>query len=137
MGPRIAALVVLVLLAGAQPSAAAITEFPLPTSSSTPSGITTGPDGNLWVTESSASRIARVTPAGAVTEFILPAGREPLGIAAAGGFVFFTERSGDRIGRLDPSAADIQASITEFVVSGAGSQPTGIATGPDGNLWFT
>ncbi len=31
--------------------------------------ITTGPDGNLWVTEETADRIARITPAGVVTEF--------------------------------------------------------------------
>lgn len=134
-----AALAVLALLVLAGPSAAAISEFPLITNSS-PVGITTGPDGNLWVAESSADRIARVTPAGAVTEFTLPASREPLDIASAGGLVWFTERTGDRIGRLDPNAgsiAGIQASIVEFIVPGTGSRPTGIASGPDGNVWFT
>ena len=39
------------------------------TATSDPLGITTGPDGNLWVAESGVNQIARLTPAGAVTEF--------------------------------------------------------------------
>ena len=35
-----------------------------------PSGITAGPDGNLWFTEAAAT-IGRITPAGTVTEFPL------------------------------------------------------------------
>src|SRR4051812_39068950 len=140
MCTRLAALAVFFLLAGADPSAAAISEFSLNNPASTPSGITQGADGNVWVAEASASRIARVTPGGTVTEFTLPAGREPLDITSAGGLVWFTERLGDRIGRLNPSAgsdAGIQGSIAEFAVAGGGSQPTGIAAGPDGNVWFT
>jgi virginiamycin B lyase len=130
----------LLSLATAQAAAAAISEFPLPTPGSAPTGITAGPDGNLWAVEAGASRIVRVTPGGQPTEFTLPAGREPREIASAGGFVWFTERSGDRVGRLTPGAgsdAAVQSSIVEFVVPGVGSDPTGIATGPDGNLWFT
>ena len=36
---------------------------------SAPAGITAGPDGNLWFTESDASRIGRITPAGVASEF--------------------------------------------------------------------
>ena len=36
---------------------------------SAPQGITSGPDGNLWFTESDASRIGRITPAGVASEF--------------------------------------------------------------------
>jgi streptogramin lyase len=137
VGPRVAALAVLLLLAGAEPSAAAINEFPLPTAGGSPTGVATGTDGNVWLTEASASRIARVTPAGTATEFALPAGREPLEIVSAGGLLWFTERAGDRIGRIDPNAADVQGSLAEFSVPGAGSHPTGITAGPDGALWFT
>ena len=38
-----------------------ITEFPIPTISSFPTGITAGPDGNLWFTESSGDKIGRIT----------------------------------------------------------------------------
>jgi virginiamycin B lyase len=129
----------LFLAATAPEARAAISEFPLGTSSSTPTGIVATPDGNLWVAQTSASRIARVTPAGVTTEFTLAAGREPFGLTVAGGLLYFTERGGDRIGRINPFAgsdAAIQATITEFTVL-AGGAPTGIVAGSDGALWFT
>ena len=131
--------VVLVALGGSRASAA-VAEFPLTTPNSAPTSIVPGPDGNLWVAESDTSRIARVTPGGAVTEFTLPAGREPIDLAVASALLFFTERAGNRIGRLDPGAgsdAAIQASLVEFGVPTAASAPTSIVAGPDGNLWFT
>ena len=54
-----------------------------------------------------------------------------------GGFVWFTEVDGNRIGQLDPSAGNVQASIVEFAVPTAASKPTSITAGPDGNAWFT
>lgn len=38
-----------------------ITEFPIPTVAAAPSGIAAGPDGNLWFTQQSATRIGRIT----------------------------------------------------------------------------
>jgi hypothetical protein len=55
-----------VLLAGWETAGAAgpsITEFSVPTAASNPSGITAGPDGNLWFTEFNANKIGRITPA--------------------------------------------------------------------------
>src|SRR5215207_11706 len=142
-GPRHAGLAIglalLFILAAAHPALGAVSEFALPTGSSEPAGIAPGPDGNLWAVERAASRVVRVTPTGAATEFALPAGREPLDIVAAGGFIWFTERTGDRIGRLDPGAgsdAAVQASVVEFVLPGAGSRPTSIASGAEA-VWFT
>ncbi len=37
-----------------------ITEYPIPTSSSYPIGITAGPDGNLWFTEGEGNKIGRL-----------------------------------------------------------------------------
>jgi virginiamycin B lyase len=121
----------------AQPASAAVTEFGLATANSQPAGIATGPDGNLWAASSGSDRIVRISPAGARTEFTLPAGRAPRDVASVGALIWFTEVNGDRVGRLDPAAGDIQASIVEFVVPGAGSKPTSISAGPDGNAWFT
>ncbi len=53
----------------AQPT---IIEYPLPTAAATPAGITTGPDGNLWFTESAANKIGTITPSGEIHEFPLP-----------------------------------------------------------------
>ncbi len=74
------------------------------------------------------------TVPGVITEFTVPtAGSQPGGIAAGpDGNVWFTESSGNKIGRITPAGV-----ITEFTVPTAGSQPIGIAAGPDGNLWFT
>ncbi len=38
-----------------------ITVFPVPTMSSHPNGITAGPDGNLWFTDSSGNTVGRVS----------------------------------------------------------------------------
>jgi streptogramin lyase len=53
---------------------AALKQFKVPTADSQPRAITNGSDGNRWFTEgteftSAPAKIARVTPAGAVTEF--------------------------------------------------------------------
>jgi streptogramin lyase len=42
-------------------TAGTITEFPIPTANSQPRGITAGPDGNLWFTESSGDKIGRIS----------------------------------------------------------------------------
>jgi hypothetical protein len=41
-----------------------LTEFPVPTSNSAPTGIALGSDGNLWFTEVGANKIGRITTAG-------------------------------------------------------------------------
>jgi streptogramin lyase len=112
----------------------AIAEFLVPTAPGHPYGIAAGPDGNLWFTEDLASRIGRITPAGAITEFPLPAaGSVPAGIAAGpDGNLWFTEFERSRVGRITPAGA-----ITEFLIPTAGSGPARITAGPDGNLWFT
>jgi streptogramin lyase len=110
------------------------TEFPIPTPNSGPTGIATGPDGNLWFTETSAGKIGRITTGGTVSEFALPNPRdEPEGIAQGpDGNLWFTEVFGDAIGRISTNGE-----ITEFPLPSEVSRPTGIASGPDRNLWFT
>src|SRR6266508_2761442 len=46
--------------------------FPIPSANSMPIEITLGPDGNLWFTESNRSKVARITPAGVITEYPTP-----------------------------------------------------------------
>jgi hypothetical protein len=66
--------------------------------------IAAGADGSVWITESSDDKIARVTPNGTVTEFlVLTAGSQPFGIAAGpDGALWFTERKAGKIGKLTP-----------------------------------
>src|SRR5262245_45830415 len=89
-------------VAKAQPP---ITEFPVPTTSSTPTTIVVGPDGNLWFTEQGADKIGRITPTGVVTEFTVPPpGSFPVGIAAGpDGNLWFTLAVGNQIGRITPA----------------------------------
>ena len=91
-------------------------------------------DGNYWHTQPAANRVARMTPAGTVTEYALPsAASNPFDIVAgADGNMWFTELDGGRIGRITPNGG-----ITEFPLPNTSSQPRGIAAGPDGNIWFT
>jgi virginiamycin B lyase len=78
-----------------------IHQFPV---SSSPWGITAGPDGNLWFTEHSGNKIGRITPAGVITEFPIPTRRSgPFGITAGpDGNLWFTETNGNKIGAFDP-----------------------------------
>src|SRR5713101_2953032 len=56
-----------------------------PTANSGPFGITAGPDGNLWFTESEANQLGRITPESPniISEFPIPTLQSvPLGITA-------------------------------------------------------
>ena len=56
---------------------ATIVEYALPSDTPRPTGITSGPDGNLWFAEQNTNNIGRITTAGVVTEFALPANSSP------------------------------------------------------------
>jgi streptogramin lyase len=108
-------------------------EFTVPTANSSPLNITTGPDGNLWFTESGAAKIGRITTDGIVTEFALAdRSSRPVGITPGpDGNVWFADDSANKVGRITTDGT-----ITEFAIPTANSRPLGIAAGPDGNLWF-
>jgi virginiamycin B lyase len=87
------------------------TEFPIPAGPSGPDGITTGPDGALWFTETGANQIGRITTAGVITKFKIPtAGSEPVNITTGpDGALWFTEYFVNQIGRITADGV-----ITEF-----------------------
>src|SRR5262249_5317872 len=68
------------------------------------------------------------------TEYPIPTtGSYPNGITAGpDGNLWFTEYTGNKIGRINTGGA-----ITEYPIPTADSVLSGIALGPDGNLWFT
>ena len=75
------------------PTTHAITEFPLPTADSSPAGITTGPDGNLWFTEWT-NQIGMINPTtDAITEFPIPTAQSGPAAITTGpdGNLWFTE----------------------------------------------
>src|SRR5262245_27516146 len=95
-----------------------ISQFPIPTSNSTPSGVATGPDGNLWFIELTADKIGRITTDGVITEFPIPTAEcTPYGIAAGpDGNLWFTESSfsANKVGRITTDGV-----ITEFSIPSA------------------
>jgi streptogramin lyase len=121
-----------------------VKEFLLPTTNTLPTGITKGPDGNLWFTESADinsgsmstyfGKVGYITPGGRINEFLLPAANsDPLMITSGpDGNLWFTDAGTNQIGRISPAGK-----LTEFPIPTANSLPTGITSGPDGNLWFT
>ena len=118
------------------PSAAVFTTIQLPSANTYLGGITTGPDSNLWLTECDPDKIARVTTDGTITEFQVPTPNAcPASIISGpDGAVWFVENAA--IGRITTAGV-----ITEFPVpapplAGSASGPSGLAFGPDGNLWF-
>ena len=102
-----------------------------------PSGITTGPDGNLWFTESAnPGAIGRMSTTGVLTEFTggaLTHDGAPTDIVAGDdGNLYFTENHGSgELGRITPTGV-----ITEFTTN-LTNAPLGITAGGDGNIWFT
>jgi hypothetical protein len=88
--------------------------------------MTAGPDGSVWFTE--GQKIARITPAGALTEFPVP---PPDVFITAGpdGNLWFSAQPG-KIRRITPSGA-----VTLFPLPPK-AQIGGLAAGSDGRVWF-
>lgn len=110
-----------------------VTEFAIATANAKPLGMTTGPDGNLWFTETESHKIGKMTTQGdLLAEYDIPGSHPyPVGIVAgADGNLWFADAGESRIGRMT-----VDGVFTGFMV--ASSEPAGIAAGPDGNIWFT
>jgi virginiamycin B lyase len=74
----------------------------VPAPGSSPFGITTGPGGYLWFTESNEDRIGRVTTDGVVREGAQKPGIAPTDITAGpDGNMWFTESDGNAIAAHD------------------------------------
>jgi virginiamycin B lyase len=129
----ILAIVMILMFAFPLAALAATPEYPIPTASSHPYAIVSGPDGALWFTESAGNKIGRSSASGAITEFPIPTpGGNPHGIASTSDSVWFTEWATNKIGRLT-----MTGTFSEFGIPTPNSGPWGIALGPDGALWFT
>ncbi|WP_456115199.1 Vgb family protein [Streptomyces broussonetiae] len=110
-----------------------ITEFPLPSDSELPGGITAGP-GGMWLTAAGSIAVERIGSTGRVTRFPLPGpGSGPSGITRGpDGGIRYADQSG-RIGRVDA-----QGRVTAFPVpDGSTKVPFRLASGPDRAVWFT
>ena len=105
-------------------SLATITEYPIPNGTTSLGnglfGITGGPDGNVYFTDTQDNAIGQVTPSGVITELPLP--------ASSGGF-FKNGLDGIVLG----SGGELV--FTESTQGGQG--PDQITAAGDGTLWWT
>jgi virginiamycin B lyase len=116
------------------PKSGEITVIPLGRGSR-PHGVIVGPDGAPWVTDGGLDAIVTVDPLShEVTTFPLPEGRAGANLNTATfdaqGVLWFTGQSGI-YGRLDPDVGAVEV----FDAPG-GPGPYGIATCPDGTVWY-
>jgi virginiamycin B lyase len=142
-------LIGLLLVVGAaltMPAAAlAIDEFTIPSLASLPTGITAGPDGNVWFVEYNGNKVGRITPNGEVTEFTIPfAGGSSAPqeiVAGPDGALWFTAYGTNKIGRVTTDGTFDPPDGYSFSAQGGFYGPDGITVGPDGSggraIWFT
>jgi virginiamycin B lyase len=112
-----------------------VTEFAIPTAASNPQNIISAADGRLWFTESAGSKIGAITTSGTFTEYsTLFATDGPQGLVDRGdGNVWYVGLSGNHVGYQGISSGV----AGETTIPTAASQPYGIATAPDNNLYFS
>jgi len=120
-----------------------IYQFSIPTAANKPRYIAAGSDGNMWFTEQPGNAVARITPAGVVTEFPVPTpnafdtqGQGPHIIGASDGNLWFTESgaTANKIAKITTTGT-----ITEFSTLFApppADQPFGLVDRGDGNIWY-
>ncbi len=128
--PILLALLALAVLPSAA-SAAPVVDGVFPngsTLSDKPGYLTLGPDGNIWAVIGT-TKVARVTPQGAVTEFDPNNLGNMTGITAGPDGNLWVTADGD-IGRFSPS--DPENSGVLYTIA---SFDRGITVGPDNNLW--
>ena len=113
-----------------------LVEYPIPGGGS-PFKVASQSPGHIWFTLPDRNAIGELVVVAAddfdFTIHAIPtANSEPYDLVYADGFVWFTERAANQIGRLDTSDGSIQ----EFAVPTANSSPTGIDAAPNGDIWF-
>src|SRR5262249_42841808 len=119
------------------PTTHAIAEFPVPTATSFPLGITAAPDDNLWFTELEGNNIGQINPTThAIAEFPIPTpNSSPFGIAAGpDGNLWFTELNVNKIGQLVLKPA---ATAPDLALKGTVSVPNPLTVGSNATFNFT
>ncbi len=101
----------LLALTTASPAEAAVTVYPVPTSSAGLGRITTAPDGSMWFLEEDANKVGRITTSGHLQEFALPPTDSTVDGPAKGmdvgpdGSVWVTTEHGENLTRLSAAGA--------------------------------
>ena len=114
-----------------------ITSYAIPTAGSEPTNIIALGPNQVWFTMQNAHAIGKLvvngSGQGTFTKYNTPtANSAPYDLAYDGQYIWFTERAGNKIGRLTPA----NGAITEYAIPTANSGPMGIAIAPNGQVWF-
>ncbi len=115
------------------PETGEVREIPLGAGSA-PHGVIVGPDGDPWLTDGGLNAIVRVdAETDEVTRYPLSGPSVNLNTATfdADGILWFTGQGGV-IGSVDPASGEVRSSAAP-----RGGGPYGIATDPDGEVWFS
>lgn len=101
---------------------------------SAPHGVIVGPDGDPWITDGGLNAVLRVdAETGEITAFPLDGAWVNLNTATfdADGVLWFTGQGGV-YGAVDPESGSVRT-----YAAPRGSGPYGIATDPDGEVWYS
>ena len=111
-----------------------IVEFAASAAQAQPVSAVAGSDGNLWVTEYAAKEVVAFSSAGAIVKTVAVSGM-PYGVTAASDGTLWVTENGTTpmIGHLSPAGSG--SVIAQYALP-SGTNPQGIAAGPDGNIWF-
>ncbi len=94
--------------------------------------IVAGADGAMWATDANLEGVDRVTTTNTLTQYPLPSGGTPHGITSdSSGQLWVASAGPNSIWTLSAGGAFNPISITPS------GQPSSIAVGPDGAIWFT
>src|SRR5712692_8874223 len=109
MAVALAASSLVVNHSGAKAVTGAITEYPITTAAARPTLITTGSDGNLWFVEEGANKVAKITTAGAFTEFDAPTSGSPAVITVGpDGNLWFTDETANTVDKATTAGAIVE-----------------------------
>ena len=100
----------------------------------TPRAIAAGPDGNVWYAGATPSNgvLARITPAGAITDFLLGASVRPAALATGSdGNLWLADSASNSLLRFSMNGTQAGAPLS------SGSAPSAMSMGPDGAMWIT
>lgn len=106
----------------------------IPFAASTPYGICSGADGNIYVTDTDTSSPAvwQITPDEVVTEFAIPDAVGLFGICSGPDEnLWVCDRNGGVLWQVTTDGTATSFPLDE------GARPQSICAGPDGNLWLT
>ncbi len=95
-----------------------------------PTEITVGPDKAIWFVQGYSNNQLGHLSNGSVSVFE-GASSAIANLAAADGYIWFTEPASNKIGRVSTQT------FQEYTLPTPDSEPLGITKGSDGNLWFT